>query len=320
MSPGLGGLVEPLQRFVNWMGSSHLENIRRFVNNAALIGEEFVEMEDVLNPSPAGHVRLTQAATDLIAQGLVSDPSVFYRQLSLQDVTQGHLNEITQMFDWVSRMTGANDPAQGIHLPSKRTATEIEKLSAASSQRTSAMAEQLDSMLVQSMAEQHAMIVQEFTTDEQWYRVDGDLARTLMNQVGPQDVMQSDSDNSIRVRIAPPDLYGMYDYVAYTGMDPNNPARSVEALMQLLQVGGGLPVISDPMVSMQMGETEILDVKEVFVRAFENMKVKDVRRMFKPNPLIEQMMQQQQQQIGVVPDEQLQAGVQAGNYVPADQI
>lgn len=318
LSPGLGELIEPLQRFVNWMGSSHLENIRRFVNNAALIGEEFVEIEDVLNPSPAGHIRLTQAAQDLISQGLVSNPAVFYQQLGLQDVTGGHLNEISQMFDWVARMTGANDPAQGIHLPSKRTATEIEKLSAASSQRTSSMAELLDSTLVQSMAEQHAMIVQEFTTDEQWYRVDGDLARTLMQQVGPQDVMQSDSDNSIRVRIAPSDLYGMYDYVAYTGMDPNSPARSVEALMQLLQVGGGLPVVSDPMVSMQMGETEILDVKEVFIRAFENMKVKDVRRLFKTNPLIEQM--QQQQQIGVVPDEQLQAGIQAGNYVPAGQV
>jgi hypothetical protein len=308
-SHGFGQLIEPLQRFMNWMGSSHLENVRRFVNNAGIIMERFVEIEDILNPAPGGHIRATQEAQELVALGVVGNPGVFYPQLALHDVTGGHLTEIQQMFDWVSRLTGANDPAQGIHLPSKRTATEIEKLSGASSQRASMTAELLDALLVQPMAEQHAMIRQQFTTDEQWFRVNGDLARAIEMHVGSPDMIQPASGGGIRVKIAPHDLYGQYDYVPYTGLDPSNPARSVEALMQLLQMGSSIPIISNPMMAAQMGEDEILDQKEVFTRLFENMKIKDVSRMFKPNPLMQ-----------VQPMDMIQQQVQAGNMVPAGQV
>jgi hypothetical protein len=79
--------------------------------------------------------------------------------------------------------------------------------------------------------------------------------------------------------------------------------------MQLLQMGSSIPIISNPMMAAQMGEDEILDQKEVFTRLFENMKIKDVSRMFKPNPLMQ-----------VQPMDMIQQQVQAGNMVPAGQV
>jgi hypothetical protein len=303
---GLGQLIDPFQRFMTWMASSRFENVRRFLNNSSLIAENFVEVADVLNPKPAGHVRLTQAAQDLIAQGVISDPRVFLPQLALTDVTGQHMADIQTLFEWVGRLSGSNDMTQGIHLPSKRTATEIEKLTGAASQRTMSMGEALDTGLFESMADQHAQIIQQFMTDEQWFRVGGDLARDIQQRVGESDAVKP-SGGGLHVRIAPQDIYGMYDYVPYTGMDPEAPGKSVEALMNLMQVTMQTG-LHNPQMGMQMGEEEVADLKEFVVRIGQNLKVKDVERFFKPNPIL--VMQQQQ----------FEAAKQAGNVVPADQV
>jgi hypothetical protein len=301
MSMGLGQLIDPFQRFMTWMASSRFENVRRFLNNASLIMDNFINVSDVLNPKPAGHVRATQAGQDLVAQGLIA-PQNLLPQLTMTDVTGQHMADIQTLFEWVGRLSGSNDMTQGIHLPSKRTATEIEKLSGAASQRTASMAEGLDYGLFDSMASQHAMLIQQFMTDEQWFRVGGDLARSLQQQVGESDAVKP-AGGGLHVRISPHDLYGQYDYVPYTGMDPEAPWKSVDAMMQLLQVmqGSGL---TNPQAALALGEQEVADIKELVIRIGQNMKIKDVESMFKPNPIL---VQQQQA---------FEAQKAAGNYVP----
>jgi hypothetical protein len=308
-------MVDPFQRFMNWMGSSHYENIRRFINNSALIADRFIEVEDVLNPKPGGHVRLTQAAQDLIESGMVADGRVFYPQLNLTDVTKGHIEEIQYMFELVGRMTGVNDPAQGVALPSKRTATEINALTGSASQRTQAITRLLDEQLIGPLAEHLSMIRQQMTTDEQWYRINGDLAREIERRLGDSsDILQS-TEGGIRAKIAPHDLYGSYDYVPYSGMDPQNPARSAETLMQLLELGAPL---ADAQQALMMNEEEMLDYKEMFTRIAENMQVKDITRLFKPNPL--HPANQQPPPLSVVDDVAMQDGMDAGNFVAPGQI
>jgi len=313
INPGFGEMVDPFQRFMNWMGSSHYENVRRFINNSALIADRFIEMEDVLNPKPGGHIRLTQDAQDLIESGMVSDGRVFYPQLNLQDVTKGHIEEIQWMFELVGRMTGVNDPAQGIQLPSKRTATEINALTGSASQRTQGITRTLDDMLVGPLAEHLSAIRQQMTTDDQWYRVGGDLAREIERRLGndPSKILES-TEGGIRALISPHDLYGQYDYVPYSGVDPQNPARSAETMMQLMEMG--MP-LADPQQMMMLGEEEVLDTKEMFIRIAENFKVKDISRLFKPNPMMQPPPMPQ-----VVPDEAMAAGMEAGNFVPPGAI
>jgi len=305
---GMGQMVDPFQRFMTWMASSRFENVRRFINNAALIMTDFIEVEDVMNPKPAGHIRLKQAAMDLIAQGLVSDARMFYPQLSLQDVTGAHMQDIQQLFEWVGRMTGANDLSQGVHLPSKRTATEIDKLAGSASQRVQYMAEDLDAGLFGPLAVLHDQIRQQYSNDEQWYRIGGDMAAEIEARVGNADMIQQ-TGSGLHAKIAPWDLYGAYDYIPYTGMDPNNPARSVENMMQLLQVTSGIPYLNDPQANMMMGEDEVADLKEFVIRIGENMKIKDVSRLFKKNPLVQAME-----------DQQLAEQRKLGNVVPVGQV
>jgi hypothetical protein len=304
---GMGQMIDPFQRFMTWMASSRFENVRRFLNNASLIMEDYVEMEDIIHPKPAGHVRLTQAAQDLVAMGIIGDARVFLPQLQMTDVTGSHMADIQALFEWVGRMTGANDMSQGVHLPSKRTATEIDKLMGSASQRVQDMVEDWDSLMFGPLAELHSMIRQQYSTDEQWYRIAGDMAQEIEARVGNGDMIERQG-SGIHVKIAPWDLYGSYDYIPYTGLDPNNPARSVENMIQLMQIVGGMPQFNDPQVAMMMGERELADMKEYVLRIGENMKIKDVSRLWKPNPLIQ-----------VMEDQQMQQQVTAGNVVPAGQ-
>ena len=318
VNSGFGEMIDPFQRFMNWMGSSHYENIRRFINNSALIMERFVEVEDIKKPKPGGHIRVTQEAQELFASGMVSDPRVFYPQLGLNDVTKGHVEEIQFMFELVGRMSGANDPAQGVHLPSKRTATEIDALTGAASQRVQGIALILDEMLVGPLAGHLSQIRQQMTTDAQWYRINGDLAREIQRRIGADNPILQSTEGGIRAMIAPHDLYGQYDYVPYSGMDPQNPARSAETLMQLMELGQPM---ADPQMMLAIGEEEVLDVKELFTRIAENLRVKDISRLFRPNPLIPQQPPAVPGGVpvapgapGVVPDEQFAAQVEAGNF------
>ena len=87
-----------------------------------------------------------------------------------------------------------------------------------------------------------------------------------------------------------------------------NPARSAETMIKLMEIG---QPFADPQQMMMMGEQDILDMKELFTRVDENMKIKDVDRLFKPNPMIPPPMGPE-----VVGDEAMAAGMQAGNFVP----
>jgi hypothetical protein len=312
INPGFGEIMEPLQRFMNWMASSHLENVRRFINNEGIVSTKYIEMEDLLNPKPAAFIRTTADGDEAIEKEgkRVSD---FFQQLPVQDMTKGHLQDITWMFDLVSRLSGVNDPVQGIQLPTRRTATEIETISGAASQRITHLVGVLDEMLIGPLADHLASIRQQFTTDTQWYRVAGDLAREIELRVGQSDMLQS-TEAGIRVKIAPWDLYGEYDYISLSGTDPQNPSRSSENLLQLLQIIGSMPHLIDPAAAMAMGEEEVVDLKEVLVRIGENTGIKDVRRLFKPviPPQMPPMM--------VAPDEQVAAMAAAGNAVPAGAV
>jgi hypothetical protein len=320
INPGFGEIMDPLQRFMNWMASSHLENVRRFINNESIVSPAYIEMDDLLNPMPARFVRTTEEADELIREGAVSGVGSFFQQMPVQDMTKGHLQDITWMFDLVSRLSGVNDPVQGIQLPTRRTATEIETISGAASQRISYLVEILDEMLVGPLAEHLASIRQQFTTDTQWYRVAGDLAREIELRVGESDMIQS-TEGGLRVKIAPWDLYGNYDYVPLSGNDPQNPAKSAESLIQLLEVMAPIPHLVDPQAAMMMGEEDVADLKEVVIRIGENLGIKDIKRLFKP--LFDEQgmpLAPPPPPIGVVPDEEMAAMAAAGNAVPAGVV
>lgn len=288
-NPGTIENLDGLQRVIDWLGNSHIENSRRHLNNSMLYGAAFIEEADILNPNAAGHFRLTKFGERLIMEGRLTLDQVI-KQVELTDVTRQHIQDIGFFFDMAQRMTGAADQNMGRPTTQKRTLGEIQSVLSGSSQRMSVQAVLMDAAAIAPMAMRLVSNRQQFSSKEQFYRITGDLARELGD----------------RVLIRPQDVYGNFDYTSNTGALPPDPAQMAETWVKVMEALGKLPILLAPTPDGRQ-----ISLHEVFNETLRAAGIKNFdqfyQQMVMPPP-------------GVVPDEEVEQGVQAGNVVPIDQM
>jgi hypothetical protein len=291
-NPGIIESLDGLQRYIDWLYNSHLQNLMRHLNDAMIFGPSFIEEVDVANPGPARHMRLTQLAEELIMQGGFSAES-FIHQLPLQDVTSPHLNAVANLFQLAQRMSAANDPQMGMPTPDKRTLGEIQVINASASQRITIVARMIDSMAISPTAKRSISNRLQFTSMEQYYRIVGD---------------DSALSNSQHILGNPDNIQGNYDYVPTDGILPPDPVRQASTWMQI-----GESVMRYVPMMMQMGfqppDGMVPDVNAILKEGFKTMGARNIDRFYVPLPAPPQVM----------PDEQVEQQVQAGNMVPMDE-
>jgi hypothetical protein len=301
-------------------GQSHIEHVRRAINNSMIYPPSLIEEIDLLYPTPGGHIRMSQRAEELMINGMMS-PGQLVFQLSTNDTTRGHLNDMASVMDMAQRMTGANDPAQGIPMQDRRTLGEVQAVMAAASQRISTTVRLADMQALAPLAKRLMINRQQFTEEAQWYRITGDLAKDMDAFVARGmggNIQQMPGSGLMQALIGPSDIAGNFDYISHTGNMPPDPSRSATTWMQLLQSLAQGPQLFDP---MQYPDGRIPDFRAIFNEFVRSMGIKNVEQFYRVHPqVLQQQMQQQQMQGGqpgmqVVPDEQFQQQSQAGNYV-----
>ena len=282
-------IMDGLQRVINWLYNSHLENVRRHLNDAVLYSPKFVEETDLLNPGPARHVRLTPAAEQLIQQGTHTAQS-FWHQLGHFDVTQSHLNQVDNLFELVHRMLGTNDPVSGQTTSTKRTLGEVERIIAASGRRMNLTAQLYDSMAVQPLAMRAILNRQQFTEIEEYIEITGELAR---------------EQGMERLLVNREQLQGSYNYMPISGIVPPDPARFADIWMNILTGAGQIPQLQEP-----GPDGKVVDFRAIFKEAAQAMGARNIEEFFTQiAPVAPE----------VAPDETVQQEVQAGNLVPASE-
>ncbi len=288
-NPGMVELLQGIQRLVNWLYNSHVENARKILNDSLIVAPSLIEMADLLNPKPARHIRLTGAGEELVKAG--RDARQFAVQLQVSDITKGHMQTAGSLLDFAQRMAASNDPAQGQPLEEKRTLGEVQSIIAASSARLAITARLIDSMAMQPLCRRAVSNRQQLTSMQQWFRIAGDLAKVEETQ-GMQ-----------RIQIDRWDLQGSYDYIAHSAMLPADPARQAELWIRLLAFGASYPVLMDP---QQSPDGYVLDVRKIFNTAARQAGARNIQEFYR----------QIQPQVQVQPDAAVAAGVQAGNMLP----
>jgi hypothetical protein len=281
--------MDGLQRLMNWLYNSHVENVKRHLNDAGLYSAKYIEEQDLLNPGPARHVRLTRYAEDLIDRGTHTAASFWY-QLPNVDVTQQHLREVETLFELIHRMLGTNDPVSGQTTESKRTLGEVERIISASGRRMALTAQLYDMMAIQEVSARAIANRQQFTELEQYIKITGELAR----EQGVE-----------RLLITRDQLQGQYDYVPISGVVPPDPARFADVWIQILQGAMNVPQL------MQPGpDGKVLDLRKIFDEAAKAMGARDIGQFYmQVMPVAPQVMPD-----GAVADE-----VAAGNMIPATE-
>jgi hypothetical protein len=292
-NPGNLENIDGLQRFMNWLLNSHLENIRKHLNDSLIYCPTLIEEDDLLNGGPVRHIRLSQKGEELAMAGV--DPKLFVQQLLVADVTKPHLDAFRLMYEMVQLMMATNDPMTGQATQERKTLGEVNQMLTGSSRRMALSFAIYETMGFKPLIVRAIANRQQFSTLEQFFR--------LVGQPTP----------GTRMLISPWDLQGNFDYVPRSDILPPDPARTAMVWSQIMLGLGKFPQITAP-----GPDGKVLDLRAIFNEVAKNLGVKNVEQFYTQAPTpppVPGMPGAPGAQ--VMPDEAIQKGVLEGNMIPA---
>jgi hypothetical protein len=305
-NPGYYEGVEGLQDLLNWLYNSHIDNVRRFLNNQAIFDPTAIEVKDLLSPHPAKLIRLKKR----LYEQNIPISSVF-QQLNVQDVTGTHLKDAEIIADLIQRKAHTPDNMQGVETQIKRTATEIAKMTTASSAIMQTQAQVIYSQAFVPLAEMLVMLNQQLLSEPRFYRIIGEYSKELI-----QPDLRYLGGNGIFV--GPEEIQGFFDFPVQDGTLPMRAQDNVENWLKILELAVKIPPLG-----------QRLDLWWVFKQAAQGMGVKNIEDAeLKQLPMMPGMVPgmpggippQMNVQAQVLPDQQVAAMQQAGDVIPVNQM
>lgn len=114
---GMVTMMQPLQELLSWLINSHMDSVRKSINNKMIIDPDKVVWDDVVKNRP--YIRLSQRARG-------TNPASVVQQLQVYDVTSGHLKDIDMVTDLLTRISAATENFMGVvNQGGRKTATEV---------------------------------------------------------------------------------------------------------------------------------------------------------------------------------------------------
>jgi hypothetical protein len=224
-----------------------------------------------------------------------------YRQLEVVNFAKEHLSTIPFTFDMAHRLAGSNDTVMGQPTQEEKTLGEIQSTVAQAAQSVGISAQLFDIQAITPFVERGISNWQQFMSQPLLLQIAGDLAM----EIGGKD----------RIWVNPYEIQGNFDYIPHSGALPADPARQAELFMRMaatISNPGNAPFF------FQSPDGLVPDVRKIYNEAFRAAGIKNVKEFYMPNPMAPPPMGAPGVQI--LPDEQVQAGVQAGNFVPPEGV
>ena len=284
IGPGDAEAILPLQKVIDWMTSAHLAYARRRIANSMMVVPELVMMEDLLGNNPGGIVRTSPLGSEQIMEGQLSLGSIF-QQLEMPSSTRAFIEDAKDLFNWLQLVMATSDPQMAQPLPTKRTLGEVQQIAASGAARIVRVARLFEEQVLEPLAERMIANRRQFTTQEQAIRIVGTEGEEW-DTVGNRD------------------LWASWDYVPIVGLQPPDPSRVAQTWMQLLQAASQIPQLADPNASP---DGRVLDTRKIVEQIARESGVRNFDQFLTmpPGPPPQ-----------VMPDEELQQQVEAGNVVP----
>lgn len=214
-------ILEPLNSTMEWLLNSHFFNVRAALNNMIVADPSRVVMKDVEDPEPGKLIRLKPAAYG-------QDVRTVLAQLSVGDVTRGHLGELTMMGELAQRVGGVSDNVMGmINASGRRTATEVRTSTSFSANRLKTICEWFSAVGWAPLAQKLLQSTQQLYTAQKKFRIVGDLA-----QWGERYIV-----------VTPEDIVGFYDFVPVDGTLPVDRYAQANLWNQIFQTMSKVPQV-----------------------------------------------------------------------------
>lgn len=247
--------MDPLQQHVSWLINSHMENVRKSLNDIWVYDPTKIASADINTATPGARIRLLPAAEG-------QDVRTALQQLPVVDVTQGHMLQAEQFMGMMERI-GFNPPNISGNVNSgRRSAREIVAAGQGGSSILQTIAETFSLQFMQPLVEQMIQNTQQLAKTEQWVR--------LVGETNTQRFMQ-DAQNGL-IGVDPDKLLGEIYFVPNDGTAPLDQVYLAQVWQQILQTVG-----SSEMLSQRFNVMEIFKetVGQLGVRNFERFEIMD---------------------------------------------
>lgn len=283
-SQGQSELLEGLQSHLSWLFNSHMDNVRKALNDMFIVDPSRINVEDLKDPAPGKLIRLKETAYG-------QDISSMIHQFNVVDVTAGHMNKASAVIDLMQRVSAANDNMMGMPNFGRRTATEVENTNIMAGGRMRMLAELAHSQGIKGQHEQFIMNTQQFLSQDRMYRITGDAVG--MNRT---------------VMVRPEDILGRFDIPPADGTMPTDKMQLISVWKEMFST------IGQNQILLASGRYNMVGIFEHIARL---MGAKDVDKFINQqdpnNPQLPQVP-------GIMDDEMLEENVRKGDMVPISQI
>jgi len=290
-------ILLPLHNLGTWLLRSRVDNVQAALNNLIFADPTKVAIHDLINRNPWGIVRTLPG----------TKPGDGVHIAQVPDVTSGHYRDIQFLSDMKQRVADASDAQQGMPPVDVRTATEIQRLSQLGSQRLGVLSRVISATGIRPGVRLMASNIQDALNYSGSIKVPEDQNNDILR--GLVDNGYINYDVSM--------LQGQIDYMVVDGTLPLEPTRSPDTWMQILQTVN------------QAGMGMEYDTGMILEEAIRSMGVPDVdqfrisrERMEKDGMSPSQklaVMEKMRGQSAVMPAENIDKELQAGNIVPFKQ-
>jgi hypothetical protein len=159
--------LAPMQDSMSWFLNSHMDNVRKAVNDMFVIDPNIIEEMDIKRPGPGKLIRLKKTA-------IGRDVRQAIQQLGVVDVTRGHIDSMQTFFDLGQRISAVSENLLGLQAEGgRKTATEVRTSFEAAASRLAALARVVSAQGMSSLTRQMSMNTQQWLSNEFYVRVVG---------------------------------------------------------------------------------------------------------------------------------------------------
>jgi hypothetical protein len=277
-------VIYGLQHTLDFMFNSHVENVRKAINDMLIVDPYLVNINDLKDPKPGKLIRLRRPAWGRGVDKVV-------QQLAVQDITRANISDAGYITQWMDRASGADQSMQGALRqggPERLTKGEFQGTRGSAMSRLQHIAMTIGMQFMQDIGTMFAVHTQQYMSQDTYVRIVGRYAEQLSSTFGGKQ----------NTRVSPYDLAINYDLIVRDGSIPGG--NFSEAWIDLFKTIGTTPEL------MQQ-----FDVTRIFMYIAQQLGAKNIED-FKRN--INQIQGQ------VMPDAQVAQQVQAGNMIPAGTI
>ena len=201
---GIADYLGPLQDAVTWLINSHIDNVRRTLNNMFIVDPSRVEMQDFKNPSAARILRLKRSAFG-------QDVRTVITQFPVADVTGQHVRDAELFMRMGQQLSAVTENLMGVQEGSSRkTASEVRISGESAASRLSAQGRLISAQGLVDLTEQMSLNTQQYLSEEYLLQVVGQEGIAEPINIGPTEVV-GDFHYPIHDGTLPIDRIAMFD-------------------------------------------------------------------------------------------------------------